>query len=105
MLYVPARSSLSISLALSTHSVTQVLELSVHLERSQLPLDWVSVIEVLHRNWTFKPAVSKHSAAEQRLSLSDDRLDAFPRYIARPSHSQDPHTGHYTAIVSLLVLG
>lgn len=94
MLYVPVRSSLSISLALSTHSVTQVLELSVHLERSQLPLDWVSVIEVLHRNWTFKPAVSKHSAAEQRLSLSDDRLDAFPRYIARPSHSQDPHTGH-----------
>lgn len=87
-------SSLSISLALSTHSVTQVLELSVELECSQLPLDWVTVIEVLHRNWTVKPAVSKHRAAEQRLSQSDNRLDAFPRYIARPSHHQNPHTGH-----------
>ena len=100
--YVGPPSSLSISLALSTHSVTQVLELNVHLECSQLPLDWVTVMEVLHRYWTIKPAVTKHRAAEQRLSQSDNSLDAFPHYIARPSHNQDPHTIRHAAVPSCI---
>lgn len=78
-----------------THSVTQVLDLRVHLEKHQLPLSWEKVVEVVHRDWTVKPAVRKHRAALERLQMSNDRSDASLRYIARPSHLQDPHTGHW----------
>lgn len=74
-----------------------MLDLRVLLERSQLPLKWERVVEVVHRDWTFKPAVSKHRAAAERLKKLPDKFDVFKPYIARPSHSQKPHTGYCTS--------
>lgn len=81
-----------------------------------------NVVEVTHRQWTVKPAHSKHhkrnTQPRNSITLSQnlkgkpdlppcgladahttnvDMIDLSRSYIARPSHQQEPHSGTYTA--------
>ena len=62
------------------------MSLAAYCDRS--PIQLLSVREVVHRLWTVKPAERKHGRTDKQ---SDDC--SIPKFIARPSHNQQPHTG------------
>lgn len=81
--------------SLLDHSITQHIELLEHIRTQNLPLELERVLEVLQVEWTVKLAASKH----QRLANMAE--EGEPKYICRPSHKQQPHTGKLKTIHTL----
>lgn len=105
-----------------TGSITQVVCLHAHIQMYNISVQMENVVEVTQRQWTVKPAHSKHhkrNAQPRNLITLSQNLEGKPDlppcglagthtangdiidlsnfYVARPSHQQDPHTGTYTA--------
>ena len=104
----------------SSCSVTQVVCLHAHIHTHHLGAQMENAVEVTHRQWTVKPARTKHHKRnvqpKNSITLSQNpeskpdvppcgladtltvsgMMDLSSSYIARPSHRQDPHSGTYT---------
>lgn len=110
----------------SSYSVTQVVCLHAHMQMHHLGVQMENAVEVTHRQWTVKPARTKHHErnAQPKNSITlfqnpeskhdvppcgladtltvSGMMDLSSSYIARPSHRQDPHSGTYTALTQHL---
>lgn len=76
------------------YSISQWLELLDHLHSMELPLQLERVVEVTHKEWTLKPVANKHPRLADLDKREGEGGGGFTRkYICRPSHLQQPHTG------------
>lgn len=80
-------------------SITQYISMLSHVQT--LPLELEKVVEVMHRDWTVKPAASKHP---RLANMAEEREEGREKYICRPSHVQPPHTGMELATQALLAM-
>lgn len=90
-------------------SITQAVEVDVHIRATRLPLQTEDIVGVCHQHWTVKPSRTKrlvtpnnerahspechdHGTRERCESTEVTPLTSLS-YICRPNHRQPPHTG------------
>lgn len=59
------------------HSISQAIDLSRHITSAGLPLSWVAVQEVIHRQWSVYPRSHKKGIMDSMFVTTTDNINAM----------------------------